>query len=80
MDRWLRVFCYPAELQHQHAIAVAEKTVPRPDRVGVGGEHPLPPRKCAYQHQQCRLRQVKVRKQTVHQQEAVVALGARRQK
>jgi hypothetical protein len=54
-------------LKQQHAIPVREKAIPLPNGMSIGSEHPLPTlfriNKGANQHQQRRLRKMKVSKQ-----------------
>src|ERR1700722_5120496 len=48
---------------HEHAVAVGEETIPGFDRMTISGESVFSARKRAHQHQQGRLRQVKVGEQ-----------------
>src|ERR1700689_540516 len=54
-----------AASREKHAVAIAEKAVSFLDRVAISGQHPLAAGKGAHQHQQARLRQMKVSEQAV---------------
>src|ERR1035441_522553 len=54
---------------NEHAISIAEKTVLLPDRVGIGAQNAFAPGKSAHQHQETRLRQMKVGEQSAYQAE-----------
>src|SRR5258708_38843197 len=48
----------------KHAVAIAEKTVSALNRMVISSQYALSACKCAHQHQQARLRQVKIRQQS----------------
>ena len=53
-------------LVNQHGIAKTEESVPFPYRLLIGMQNIFPRRKGGHQHNECRLRQMKVRNKPVH--------------
>jgi hypothetical protein len=53
------------ELEDQHAIAIAIKAIVLANRLAVGAEQELAACKRAYQHEQSRARQMKIRQQKI---------------
>ena len=63
------------KLYYQHRIPIAEKPVLFLDRLPVSLEDFIPSGKCGDQHQQGRLRQMKVRHQSIDRLEPVTRVN-----